>query len=335
MNVIALTTPVLTSVIAAVASIIGALITAVLGTRFKRRSDERMAEVTAALTEAQHERDAQRDYRYEARKRLYTDLQPLLFQLTELCESAYNHTRGLARTARQGHLGADAKSWLVSDDYYLRSTVYRLMVPVAAQQLMRRRLTSLDLSLDHDISTQYRFARALSGTWNRGFNLAGAAPPLEYRPHDDAAKERSRQQPQVFMLQHLYAGQIDQIVGTLVVRDEDGLRYRGYGEFEAACIDDEKVQDSIQPALDLFTGFHPRTHPVMWRMLVVQAHLHRAIARTFTEPPGVVAEPIGILNAEREEFDWREPGAPETEDQALTAPFAAAGAYLAAVLKAP
>ncbi len=333
MTVIALVTAVLTSLIAAGASLIVALGTAIAGTRFKRRSDAQLAELTAALTEAQHERDAQRDYQYEARKRLYADLQPLLFQLTELCRSARRHTQGLARTARQGHLGSDAGSWVVSDDYYLRSTVYRLMVPVAVLELIRRRLTSLDLSLDDDIRTLYRFASALSGTWNSGFDLAAAAPALEYRPHDEAAKEGVHRHPKIFAIQHLYAGQIDQIVSTMLVKDEDALRYRGYGEFEAAYVDDANVRANVAPLLKIFTGFHPRTHPVLWRMLVVQAHLHKAISRTSAEPSGVVVDPIGILNDEQPEFDWREPGAPDTEDEALIAPLAAAETYLAARLK--
>lgn len=333
MTLIAVDTAVATSLIAAFASLIVALGTAVLGARFKSRSDTQMAELTASLNEEQHERDAQRDYQYEARKRLYTDLQPLLFQLTELCGSAYRHTRGLARTARQGHLGPDTDSWLVSDDYYLRSTVYRLMVPVAALQLIRRRLTSLDLSLDDAIGTQYRFARALSGTWNSGFDLAAVAPALEYRPHDNAAKEGVHQHPEVFALQHLYAGQIDQIVSTMLVKDDEGLRYRGYGEFEAAYDDDENVRKNVAPLLQLFAGFHPRTHPVLWRMLIVQAHLQQAIVSTFAEPPGRIVDPIGILKAAQPDFDWREPGAPETEDEALRVPFAAAEAYLAVSLK--
>jgi hypothetical protein len=329
---IALAAPVLASLIAACASLMVALVTAVWGELFRRRSNERMAELTAALTEAQKERDAQRDYRYEAEKRLYTDLQPLLFQLSELCVSAYRHTRGLARTARQGHLGFGDESWIDGDTYYLRSTIYRLIVPLAAVQLIRRRLTFVDLSIASDIRTEYHFARALSGTWNSGFDIAAAAPVLEYRPHDRVTEELMRSRPATFALQHLYAGQIDQIVGTLLIKDDQGLRYRGYGEFEAAYVSEDDVRGKCAPAVELFTGFHPRTKPVLWRMLVVQAHLHQAIARTFEEPEGVV-DPIGILRPDEREFDWREPGAAESEFD-VTAPFSAANEYLGAVLHA-
>jgi len=146
-SVLGISTAVLTSVIAAVASLSGALITALLGQRIKRRNDEHLERLKAELEESQAERKAQRDYRYDAIKRLYTDLQPLLFQLSELCESAYGHTRSLARTARNGNLGTGADSWWVGNDYYLISTVYRLLVPLAVVELMHRQLTLVDLSV--------------------------------------------------------------------------------------------------------------------------------------------------------------------------------------------
>jgi hypothetical protein len=334
--VLGISTTVLTSVIAAVASLCGALITAVLGQRIKRGNDEHLEQVKAELSESQAERKAQRDYRYDAIKRLYTDLQPLLFQLSELCDSAYQHTRGLARTARNGDLGAGPESWLVSDEYYLLSTVYRLLVPVAVVQLMQRRLTFVDLSVNEELREQYRFARALVRTWNSGFDIAGKKPELTYKPHDREAPARVVGQPDVYGLQHLYAGQVDRIATCLVISEADGrLRQLTYGEFED-LYKKGTAQESAAPAVELFRAFHPRTSPVLWRMLVVQSHLHRGIARTFAEDVGVIVPPTRALPAEeRKEFDWREPGSPETEEKAVEAPFEAAHAYLDDVLGRP
>jgi hypothetical protein len=319
----AVSTGVATSVIAAAASLTGALITAILGQRIKKRNDERLEKLKDELIEARSEREAQRDYRYDAVKRLYTDLQPLLFQLSELCDSAYMHARGLARTGRNGKLGKGPDSW-VGEGYYLISTAYRLLVPVSLMQLMQRRLTLVDLSVDDALKEQYRFARALAGAWIAGFDVAAKEPPLEYRPHDRDAPDR---------LQHLYAGQLETAAGCLLVRDPDnGLRPRTYSELEAAYRDGD-AREAFAPAVALFEGFHPRTHPVLWRTIVVQVHLHRAIARTFAEEMGVVVPPDRALpDEERHRFDWREPGAPETDQQAVDAPFGAALAYLDDVL---
>jgi hypothetical protein len=334
--VLGLEPAVITALIAAFASLAVALIGIFIGERYKRRSNEEIETLKASLVEAQAERNAQRDYRYDAIKSLYRDLQPLMFQLSELCESAYMHTRGLARAARNGNLGRGEGSWW-RDEYFLLSTVHRLLVPVAVLHLVQRRLTSVDLSVDEKLRAQYRFARALAGTWNSGFDFASAAPELEYKPHDGDAAARAASEPAVYGLQHLYAGEIDQIVSALVVSEQGGAaRYRGYGEFhDAYRAADAAVQDRFAPAVHLFAEFHPRTHPVLWRMLVTQAHLHQAISRTFVAGEGVIVLPTEVFDeAERDRFDWREPGATETEEQAVGAPFAAARAYLERLLAA-
>jgi hypothetical protein len=332
--VLAVSIPLITSVIAAVASLAGAAFTVFWGQRIKHEDDEQLERLKSKLLDWQGERNAQRDYRYEAMKRLYTDLQPLLFQLAELCDSAYLHTRGLARTARNGNLGAGPQSWLddPEDDYYLLSTVYRVLVPVAVIELMRRRLTFVDLTVDQELAEQYRFARALASTWNSGFDIAGKDPELAYRPHDPHAASLAAEAPGVYGLQHLYAGEVDAVASCLVVADPDGrVRPRTYGEFEEAHRQ-PAARDRVAPAVELFTAFHPRTHPVLWRMLVVHAHLYRAVARTFGGGGGVVAPAEGLPPEERSKFDWREPGAAESEEEAVEDPFRGALAYLSDVL---
>lgn len=334
---LAVSIPLVTSVIAAVASLGGAAFTVFWGQRIKHEDDEQLERLKSKLLDWQAERNAQRDYRYEAMKRLYTDLQPLLFQLAELCDSAYLHTRGLARTARMGKLGAGPESWVndPNDDYYLLSTVYRVLVPVAVIDLMRRRLTFVDLTVDQDLAEHYRFARALAGSWNSGHDIASKDPGLEYRADDDDAPSRSAQQPDVYGRQHLYAGEVDAVVSSLVIADPDGrLRPRTYGEFEEEHRKAD-TRDRVAPAVALFSAFHPRTHPVLWRMLVVNAHLYRAIAQTFGEASGVVAPTQALPPEERSKFDWREPGSAVTEEEAVDRPFRCALAYLNDVLGRP
>jgi hypothetical protein len=142
---------VLTALIAAIASLVVAIAAAVLNYVTKRRSDERLqtleressvelARLNDRLTESRAERDAHRDYIYEARKQLYTELQPLLFQQAELSEGAYFRIKGLARYSRQGRLQPGQES-LLQEEYYLTSTAYRLIVPIAVFKLIQRRLT--------------------------------------------------------------------------------------------------------------------------------------------------------------------------------------------------
>ncbi|MDP8942845.1 MAG: hypothetical protein M3N16_01790 [Actinomycetota bacterium] len=331
MTALAASTAVVASIIAAAASICGALITAVLAQRIKRRNDEQLERLKAELSEAKAERDAARDYRYDAIKRLYTDLQPLLFQLSSLCESTYLHTRGLARTARNGGLGTGPDSWL-RDDYFLLSTVYRLLVPAAVVQLIQRRLTLVDLSVDQTLHERYRLARLLVATWNSGFDIAASEPPLEYHPHDRDAELRADAEPAVYGLQHLYAGQVEALTACLVVRDapDEPLRHRTYGEFERE-FREGVAREAVAPAVDLISTLHPRTHPVLWRMLLVQAHVARALAGAGERGS---AEPFGLPDEERAKFDWRERGAAETDEEAVGNPLRGARGYLEHVLSA-
>ena len=89
------------------------------------------------LTETQAERAARRDYQYEARKRLYQQYEPLLFQLVEHCESAKERIYSLARSAKEGDL--EKVGWLSKwDEYYLYSTIYFLLSPLVIFKLMQQ-----------------------------------------------------------------------------------------------------------------------------------------------------------------------------------------------------
>jgi len=83
------------AIIAATASLIVAIIN-----HFSTKSNQRAIE---ELRDAQKDRDAKRDYEYEARKRLYHECGPILFQLAELSEAVYSRIIGLAGTTVQEH----------------------------------------------------------------------------------------------------------------------------------------------------------------------------------------------------------------------------------------
>jgi hypothetical protein len=118
--------------IAAIIAAVASLVVAVVSTWLKQRSDRALASFNAKSAEAletfrsdlagiQAERGARLSYEYEARKHLYAEFYPLLFQLVEACESAYNRIAGIA-IAAQRQLLRD----FVHDDDYRFQIVYRL-----------------------------------------------------------------------------------------------------------------------------------------------------------------------------------------------------------------
>jgi hypothetical protein len=290
------------------------------------------------LTEAQEERKARRDYEYEARKRLYSEIQPLLFQLKELSESAYRWVISMARTARQGQL-----SWL-SKGYYLSMTIYRFTAPLAVFRLIHGRLTIVDFSVDKHIRVQYNIAKQSYLSISDGFSIARAGKDhgidIDYEPHEVQRRRRREPSiPSVQAQQHLFRGHLDMIADALVVRESDGPRCMTYGEFEAQFNNSRsKVYRATRALADGFREFEPQSRPVVWRMLIVQVYFHKALLHTFEPETPEIGSPADLLSKEeRRELDWRCEDAREMQDppdkEVLEWPFIAAEEYVGEQLR--
>ena len=333
-----MSTAVITALIAAGVSLVISAWTAI----WNHRSEQRLKLLEDTLAEARAERDAQRDYVYEARKRLYTEFQPLLFQLIELCESAQNRILNLAESARGGHLGPDAPGWLDGYGYYLNSTTHRLLAPLVMVRLAQRRLTLVDLSVDPQVRFQYAMAKQLRATWMESWELAESEPAIRYAPHDPQASRRAHAEPQVYARQHVVAGYLDQAIDALIVRHDTTDRCMTYGEFEDAINEPRSpLRDRTEEFAALFVGFHPQTRPVLWRTLLAQAHVYEALIRSFDAAEGDAAESAGPTPAEafRGEhsslFDWRTAESEVSFDRAVSQPVAAVRGFLRERIPAP
>ncbi len=215
--------------ISAVASLIVALVSF-----FTTRSNQRDVEqLKSELEERRDERDARRDYEYEARKRLYHQCGPLIFQLLEQAEGVLNRIGNLARAASRGDLDP-SRTWL-SRDYYRLSTLHRFLAPIATLKEIQRRLTLVDLSLDPHVYLQYSVARQLYYSFADDFDLANLSdPPLRYDPHALTAEADRRACPDVYWQQGIPIGILDNAVDSLIVRQPEGARrIMTFAEFEA------------------------------------------------------------------------------------------------------
>jgi hypothetical protein len=95
------------ALIAAAASLIVALISHVS----TRENQTALETLRRRFDDEKAEKDAKRDYEYDARKRLYEQCGPILFQLVEHCEAAYFRITGLAQTAKLQNLEPGHPSW--------------------------------------------------------------------------------------------------------------------------------------------------------------------------------------------------------------------------------
>lgn len=326
------------TVIAAAIAAVASLIVAMFSFLSTQHNQRKLESLKAVLTEIQAEKDARRDYQYEARKRLYQQYEPLFFQLVEFSDNALWRIYSLARTAREGNLGPDRVNWLSPKsfyyNYYIASTIYKLLSPLVFLKLIQRRLTLVDLAVDPHINDQYALAKWLYISFTESFKLASIAPRLEYDPDCDEWPEKRKQHPQKHWRQAVFAGRLDIAVEALIVRDNsEGWHCMSYGEFESAYRD-EKAREKFSAFADLFLDFHPMMRPILWRVLIVQAHLYEALLRALElqpstsndHPTSKLLKPIAKENLWR--YDWRQSPKEASDEEVLIEPFKAAQAYL-------
>jgi hypothetical protein len=325
--------------VTAAASLLLSILTAILAYVTRTRSDRRLAVLNDQLANMRATRDAQLDYEYEARKRLYTEFQPLLFLLVESCESAYFRICGLAQAARQGNLGPRQQSWLHESNYefrqyYLLSTVHRLMAPLVTFRLSQRRLTLVDLSVDREVYYQYILSKQLYLSWTQSYQLAQAEPSVQYDPIAGELDNLAKRDPAIYSWQDLTVGNLDQIIAALtVVEGDNNPRCMTYGEFEAAFQEPgSKANRCSSSLVELFLDFHPRKKPVLWRILVTQAHLHKALMAAYNPSSSPPTHPLDALSPqEHEGLDWRQSEMEASHDEAIETPIKAARSYLSAL----
>lgn len=294
------------------------------------RTAKSLERLKADLAERTAARNARVAYEFDARKRLYLECGPLLFQLSEFAERALGRITGLARTAADGDLEA-GRSWL-SRGYYSLSTYYRLMAPLAVGKLLRKRLTNLDLSLDPAIHWQYTLIKQIANSFTDDFDLAGKntavleldeSDSIDYDPHHDEAEALRIVDPVKYWQQGIPRGILDNAVDALLTRDGDGDEHViDFREFEERFNKDagSAVGASFKRIDYLFEDFHPRTRPVLWRILIVQAHLYRALLaaqHAGRVDPDVWSHLTGAEAAR--EFDWRSPAERETVPREMVA----------------
>jgi hypothetical protein len=335
-------TDIVVAVVALVASIITAIITAI----FSKRNDIRLKQIEHELNLKKAEQDARRDYEYEAKKRLYQECEPILFQNAELSDSAVKRIYALARNAKDGNLGPE-RYWLASDHYFIRSTIYRLLAPLAAFKLLQHRLTGIDLKLDQGINMQYLLGKCLYYTFSSANELARTDPPIPYDPDqiepdvnklDESLKKQNlMHKPEKFWLQGLKVGTLDKIVESLLFKESNGIsRIMSFGEFEKTYFDFESDKgieaERFETFVTLFSYFHPKTRPVLWRILVTQSFLYNAI-KNIRDKDKIhlthLKHMVDLFNIEqaRIKCEWRqhEENVPDAE---FEIPFRAAENYL-------
>lgn len=321
-----------TKIAAALIAAAASLIVSIVGAIWGRRNQQALETLKSELAEETAEKNARRDYKYDARKRLYEECEPLLFQANEATENTLHRIHSLARTSRAGNLGFGKESWLASPGYYATSTFYKLITPLVIFKLIQQRLTLVDLTVDPVVKARYDLLKWLYLSYTDDFEFARGEPKLIYDPYEKNWTLR-KSKPQQHWRQGIPYGILDRAVESLIVKQgSEQPRYMSFGEFEKAYFTEgSETREAFEIVTEVFVGFHPRTRPILWRILIAQAHLCVAIIETGQMEIGSpIAEfhPLRLLNKdERNPFDWRKEGEAVSDDEVVQ-PFLVAQKYL-------
>jgi hypothetical protein len=215
------------------------------------RSQRHLKWLDTKLAEQSAESAAKRSYEYEARKRLYSEVNPQLFQLRESCDTAARRLRRI--------INGDLE--IVPPKHVISSTE-RLFAPLVFAEELRRHLTEVDLGLDDSVRAQYMVSREFLWTFHEGMEISNVPPAIPYRI-PGMRNER---------MQHLTVAEVQRLVDFLTVREE-GTSRRPMRRNELDDINKKQLEAMVQPVSDLFDGADPVFAPVLWRLLLAQASL--------------------------------------------------------------
>jgi hypothetical protein len=174
-------------------------------------SQIRLERLRSKLAKQQAQQKAQLDYVYEARKRLYQECEPLLFQLIETSETALSQIKDIISRVN----ATDGQ--VFREQYNLKTTMYYLLMSCAVFKMIRRRLTLVDLQVDPMIYTQYILAKSVYLSHTHDFNLARPefGKRLKYKPYVDDWRKKREENPQVYRRQGFPLGRLDNALDAL------------------------------------------------------------------------------------------------------------------------
>jgi hypothetical protein len=83
-----------------------------------------------------------------------------------------------------------------------------------------------------------------------------------------------------FFIQGLKVGDLDTLSESLIVENGKETRIKSFGEFEIEFFKNEESNSDkrkFETFITMFSFFHPKTRPILWRVLITQAFLYKAI----------------------------------------------------------
>lgn len=187
---------------------------------------------------------AQRQYEYEARRRLYTAIGPLRFQLLMACRDL---------SGRIAAFHTQDRYQLTLGGYYGRSTLYRVLRPLSIGELIERQLGIADFAVDPAAVDCLRFRRTITRILS-GDELLAGRPSVNWKAQ----------------VEHVFADSVTVCAQALIVREANGSeRVLRFDEFNVRLA--QEGPGIVAPFDTLLEGFQAGAKPLLWLRLVAYA----------------------------------------------------------------
>lgn len=210
------------------------------------------------------EEAAERSYRFEARKRLYTAVGPLRFQLIQ------------AAVQLRSRVGSFARENITYDTrlggYFGRSILFRIGQVLALTELIERQIAYADFAVDPGMVSLLRFRSQVMRA------LSDGDVSLGHKDEDWTCQS-----------QHIFRDQLTILAVSMMVAQEGRPdRVVRFDEFLHTL--DTGAGNYMQPLAGLIDGFQPQTKPILWLRMLALAEacgglLEKEAAAIAVEPP--------------------------------------------------
>ena len=265
-----------TEIVVALIGVVSSLIVAIYSSIRTIRNERRVELLKSELEERKEDRNARRDYEYEAKKRLYQEYEPLLFQLSELSDIALSRIEGIAKNFKEGLLD---KEWTTLDNPYFKETVYKLFSPLAVIKLIQRNLTIVDFTIENNVFLQHRLMKILYASLQEDGKIARYIQDTDY--YDEWKVKHTKSAAGTTGRQGISQGEVEKIARLFIASENGEKRIIDYGEYEDLLDNPtEKTQAVMGVAEKLFLHFHPHKKPVLWTLLLSQAVIFYFLAHS-------------------------------------------------------
>jgi hypothetical protein len=289
------------------------------------KKNAELEELKSRLETERDEKASRRDYEYEARKNLYHEIDPLVFLFIEACDSALSRIYNITMTAHSGNLGVKYNA-LSHKGYYLKSTVYRLLVPFAILKLMQNKLTLVDLDLVPYSKALYSLAKYAY------FTFIDYDDFKHSNYNDQLNEDRENVEKGQYHNHKIYRGLLDNAIEALLTQTPNNPeKIMSFGEFEKKYSDND-ISKPFEAISCLFLNFHPKTKPFLWMILIAQAHIYQSIDNWARSESRHLQNKLPIikmmsLEHRKKYFDWRYHHNESTDEEVFNKPFDAVESY--------